>query len=94
MLLKNVFYKKIGCVLLFFVLFGINELILFGVLIILNLIMFILYVFGGVIIGILLMFFMYWGWLVKLVFDFLYVGVFLEGFLINGDWYFILVNVL
>ena len=37
------------------------------------------------------MFFMHWGWLKKPVFDPPYVGVFLEGFLTNGDWRTILV---
>ena len=40
------------------------------------------------------MFFMHWGWLNKPIFDPPYVGVFLEGFLTNGDWRTILVNAL
>lgn len=94
MLSKNQTYKKIGKVSLFPALFGINEPILFGAPIILNPIMFIPHVFGGAIIGTLPMFFMHWGWLAKPVFDPPYVGVFLEGFLTNGDWRSIVVNAL
>ena len=94
MLSKNASYKKIGRVSLFPALFGINEPILFGAPIILNPIMFIPHVFGGAIIGTLPMFFMHWGWLAKPVFDPPYVGVFLEGFLTNGDWHSILANAL
>lgn len=94
MLSKNDSYKKIGRVSLFPALFGINEPILFGAPIILNPIMFIPHVFGGAIIGTLPMFFMHWGWLAKPVFDPPYVGVFLEGFLTNGDWRSILANAL
>lgn len=91
MLSKSIRYKKIGKVALFPALFGINEPILFGAPIILNPVMFIPHVFGGAIIGTLPMFFMHWGWLKKPVFDPPYVGVFLEGFLTNGDWRTILV---
>lgn len=94
MLSKNKTYKKIGKVSLFPALFGINEPILFGAPIILNPMMFIPHVFGGAIIGTLPMFFMHWGWLAKPVFDPPYVGVFLEGFLTNGDWRSIVVNAL
>ena len=94
MLSKNASYKKIGRVSLFPALFGINEPVLFGAPIILNPIMFIPHVFGGAIIGTLPMFFMHWGWLAKPVFDPPYVGVFLEGFLTNGDWHSILANAL
>ena len=91
---KNKTYKKIGKVSLFPALFGINEPILFGAPIILNPMMFIPHVFGGAIIGTLPMFLMNWGWLAKPVFDPPYVGVFLEGFLTNGDWRSIVVNAL
>lgn len=91
---KNKTYKKIGKVSLFPALFGINEPILFGAPIILNPMMFIPHVFGGAIIGTLPMFLMHWGWLAKPVFDPPYVGVFLEGFLTNGDWRSIVVNAL
>ena len=94
MLSKNETYKKIGRVSLFPALFGINEPILFGAPIILNPIMFIPHVFGGAIIGTLPMFFMHWGWLAKPVFNPPYVGVFLEGFLTNGDWRSIVANAL
>lgn len=56
--------------------------------------MFIPHVFGGAIIGTLPMFLMHWGLLDKPIFDPPYVGVFLEGFLTNGDWRTILVNAL
>lgn len=71
-----------------------NEPILFGAPIILNPMMFIPHVFGGAIIGTLPMFLMHWGLLDKPIFDPPYVGVFLEGFLTNGDWRTILVNAL
>lgn len=86
MMSKNKNFRKIGQVALFPSLFGINEPILFGVPIILNPIMFIPFVFGGAIIGTLPMFLMHYGWVAKPVFDPPYVGVFLEGFLTNGDW--------
>lgn len=92
LLSKNKTYKKIGKVSLFPALFGINEPILFGAPIILNPIMFIPHVVGGAIIGTLPMFLMHWGWLAKPVFDPPYVGVFLEGFLTNGDWRSIVAN--
>ena len=40
------------------------------------------------------MFFMHWGWIAKPIFNPPYVGVFLEGFLINGDYRTILANAL
>ncbi len=92
LLSKNKRYKQIGKVSLFPALFGINEPILFGAPIILNPIMFIPHVFGGAIIGTLPMFLMHWGLLDKPIFDPPYVGVFLEGFLTNGDWRTILAN--
>lgn len=94
LLSKNKRYKQIGKVSLFPALFGINEPILFGAPIILNPMMFIPHVFGGAIIGTLPMFLMHWGLLDKPIFDPPYVGVFLEGFLTNGDWRTILVNAL
>ena len=92
MLSKNKSFRKIGQVSLFPSLFGINEPILFGAPIILNPIMFIPFVFGGAIIGTLPMFLMHYGWLAKPVFEPPYVGVFLEGFLTNGDWRSIVAN--
>lgn len=89
---KSKRYKKIGKISLFPSLFGINEPILFGAPIILNPIMFIPFVFGGAIIGTLPMFMMHWGLLDKPFFDPPYVGVFLEGFLTNGDWRVLIAN--
>lgn len=94
MMSKSERYKQIGKVSLFPALFGINEPILFGAPIILNPIMFIPHVFGGAIIGTFPLFLMHWGLLSKPVFDPPYVGVFLEGFLTNGDWRSILANVI
>lgn len=94
MISKSKRYRKIGQVALFPSLFGINEPILFGAPIILNPIMFIPFVFGGAIIGTMPMFFMSWGWISKPIFDPPYVGVFLEGFLTNGDWRSIAANLL
>lgn len=87
-------YREIGKISLFPALFGINEPILFGAPIILNPIMFIPHVFGGAIIGTLPLFLMHWGLISKPIFDPPYVGVFLEGFLTNGDWRSILANLL
>lgn len=86
MMSKSKRYRKIGQVSLFPSLFGINEPILFGAPIILNPIMFIPFVFGGAIIGTMPMFLMHFNLLDKPFFDPPYVGVFLEGFLTNGDW--------
>lgn len=94
LLSKSPRYRTIGKVSLFPSLFGINEPILFGAPIILNPIMFIPFVFGGAIIGTLPMFMMHWGWIAKPTFDPPYVGVFLEGFLTNGDFWIILANAL
>lgn len=86
MMSKSKRYREIGKVALFPSLFGINEPILFGAPIILNPIMFIPFVFGGAIIGTFPMFLMHFGALAKPFFDPPYVGIFLEGFLTNGDW--------
>ncbi len=94
LLSKSDRYRKIGKVAFFPSLFGINEPILFGAPVILNPIMFIPFVFGGAIIGTLPMFMMHWGWLAKPIFDPPYVGVFLEGFLTNGDWMSIVANLI
>ena len=40
------------------------------------------------------MFFMHWGWIAKPIFNPPYVGVFLEGFLTNGDYRTIFANAL
>ncbi|MGL4992085.1 MAG: PTS sugar transporter subunit IIC [Sarcina sp.] len=92
LLSKSERYRKIGKISLFPSLFGINEPILFGAPIILNPIMFIPFVFGGAIIGTMPMFMMHWGFLNKPFFDPPYVGVFLEGFLTNGDWRVLIAN--
>ena len=94
LLSKSKRYKKIGQISLFPSLFGINEPILFGAPIILNPIMFIPFVFGGAIIGTLPLFMMHWGILAKEVFTPPYVGVFLEGFLTNGDYMSIVANLI
>lgn len=89
---KSARYKKIGKIAFFPSLFGINEPILFGAPIILNPIMFIPFVFTGAVVGTLPLFMMHWGILAKEVFTPPYVGVFLEGFLTNGDWMSIVAN--
>lgn len=94
LLSKSKRYRKIGQVALFPSLFGINEPILFGAPIILNPIMFIPFVFGGAIIGTLPMFMMHYGLVKMPTFDPPYVGVFLEGFLTNGDWMSIVANLI
>ena len=94
MLSKSQRYRKIGKVAFFPSLFGINEPILFGAPVILNPIMFIPFVFGGAIIGTLPMFMMHWGIVDMPIFDPPYVGVFLEGFLTNGDYMSIFANLI
>ncbi len=94
LLSKSQRYKKIGKVAFFPSLFGINEPILFGAPVILNPIMFIPFVFGGAIIGTLPMFMMHWGIVDMPIFDPPYVGVFLEGFLTNGDYMSIVANLI
>ncbi|SPC39321.1 PTS sugar transporter subunit IIC [Latilactobacillus fuchuensis] len=87
-------YKKIGKLSFIPCLFGINEPILFGLPVILNPIMMILFILGGNIVGQLPYMFMEFGWLSKPIFTPPYVGAFFEGFLTAGDWRSILVNAL
>lgn len=72
--------------------FGINEPIIFGAPIVLNPIFFLPFVVGGAIIGTFPAFLMHYGWLAKPLFNPPYVGVFLEGFLVNLDYRTIIVN--
>lgn len=73
-------------------LFGINEPILFGAPIVLNPLFFIPYVIGGAILGTFPHWLMDMGLLNMPVFNPPYVGVFLEGYLVNLDWRTIVVN--
>lgn len=91
---KSERYRKIGKISLFPSLFGINEPILFGAPIILNPIMFIPFVFVGSIVGTMPLFMIHWGWISPEIFTPPYVGVFLEGFLTNGDWMSIVANLM
>lgn len=84
--------KRIGQVSLVPALFGINEPILFGGPIVLNPTFFIPYVIGGTILGTFPAFLMHAGILAKPFFNPPYLGVFLEGFLVNGHWLTVLVN--
>ena len=84
--------KKIGRVALIPALFGINEPILFGAPIVLNPLFFIPYVIGGAILGTFPHWLMDMGLLNMPVFNPPYVGVFLEGYLVNLDWRTIVVN--
>lgn len=86
MLSKSKTYKKLGKVAIFPSLFGINEPVIFGLPVMLNPIMFVPYVVGGAIVGVIPLFCMYFGWLNMPFFNPPYVGVFLEGFLTNMDW--------
>ncbi|MEG0329722.1 MAG: PTS transporter subunit EIIC [Longicatena sp.] len=92
LLSKSVAQKKIGRVALIPALFGINEPILFGAPIVLNPIFFIPYVIGGAILGTFPHWLMDMGLLSMPVFNPPYVGVFLEGWLVNLDWRTIVVN--
>ena len=91
---KSERYKKIGKISFFPSLFGINEPILFGAPIILNPIMFIPFVFTGTVVGTLPLFMIHWGWITPEFFTPPYVGVFLEGFLTNGDYMSIVANLI
>lgn len=84
--------KRIGQVSLVPALFGINEPILFGGPVVLNPTFFIPYVIGGTILGTFPAFLMHAGILAKPFFNPPYLGVFLEGFLVNGHWLTVLVN--
>lgn len=92
LLSKNKASKRVGQVSLIPALFGINEPILFGAPIVLNPTFFLPYVIGGTILGTFPAFLMKAGLLAKPFFNPPYVGVFLEGFLVNGDWRTIIVN--
>lgn len=91
---KNKAYKRVGQVSIIPALFGINEPILFGAPIVLNPTFFLPYVIGGTILGSFPAFLMKAGILGKPFFNPPYVGVFLEGFLVNGHWLTIFVNAL
>ncbi|MDV4150363.1 PTS transporter subunit EIIC [Clostridium sp. AL.422] len=91
---KNKAFKKVGQVSLVPALFGINEPILFGGPIVLNPTFFLPYVIGGTILGTFPAFLMKLGILARPIFNPPYVGVFLEGFLVNGHWLTIVVNAL
>lgn len=83
---KRVDFKRIGQVSLVPALFGINEPILFGGPIVLNPTFFLPFVIGGTILGTFPSFLMHAGILAKPFFNPPYLGVFIEGFLVNGHW--------
>ena len=85
MLSKSTTYKKLGKVAIFPSLFGINEPVIFGLPVMLNPIMFVPYVVGGALVGVIPLFCMHFGLLNMPFFNPPYVGVFLEGFLTNMD---------
>ena len=92
LLSKSKAQKQVGRVALIPALFGINEPILFGAPIVLNPIFFIPYVICGGIIGTIPHWMMHFGWVSCSTFTPPYVGVFLEGFLTNGDYMSIVAN--
>lgn len=92
LLSKSKAQKQVGRVALIPALFGINEPILFGAPIVLNPIFFIPYVICGGIIGTIPHWMMHFGWVSCSTFTPPYVGVFLEGFLTNGDYMSIMAN--
>lgn len=83
---KNKAHKKVGQVSLVPALFGINEPVLFGAPIVLNPVFFLPFVVGGTILGTIPAFLMHAGILAKPFFNPPYLGVFIEGFLVNGHW--------
>lgn len=89
---KNKALKQVGRVALIPALFGINEPILFGAPIVLNPLFFIPYVILGPFVMTLPMWLMDLGIVAKPWFNPPYVGVFLEGFLTNGDYMSIVAN--
>ena len=82
---KNPAHKKIGQVSLVPSLFGINEPIVFGAPVVLNPVFFIPYVVGGTFLATFPAFLMHAGILAKPFFNPPYLGLFIEGFLVNGD---------
>ena len=92
LLSKSKAQKQVGRVALIPALFGINEPILFGAPIVLNPIFFIPYVICGGIIGTIPHWMISLGWVSCSTFTPPYVGVFLEGFLTNGDYMSIVAN--
>lgn len=92
LLSKSKAQKQVGRVALIPALFGINEPILFGAPIVLNPIFFIPYVICGGIIGTIPHWMMHFGWVSCSTFTPPYVGVFLEGFLTNGDYMSLVAN--
>ena len=92
LLSKSKAQKQVGRVALIPALFGINAPILFGAPIVLNPIFFIPYVICGGIIGTIPHWMMHFGWVSCSTFTPPYVGVFLEGFLTNGDYMSIVAN--
>lgn len=92
LLSKSKAQKQVGRVALIPALFGINEPILFGAPIVLNPIFFIPYVICGGIIDTIPHWMMSLGWVSCSTFTPPYVGVFLEGFLTNGDYMSIVAN--
>ncbi|GAA0742455.1 PTS sugar transporter subunit IIC [Clostridium oceanicum] len=89
---KNKAYKSVGKISIIPALFGINEPVIFGAPIVLNPTFFLPYVIGGTILGTFPAFLMWSGVLARPIFNPPYVGVFLEGFLVNGHWMSIVVN--
>ena len=72
--------------------FGVNESVIFALPVTRNKKAFIPYVLGGTILGSFPFVLMALGYLNKPIFDAPYLGLFIEGFLVNLDWRSILVN--
>ncbi|MGL5417761.1 MAG: PTS sugar transporter subunit IIC [Clostridium sp.] len=89
---KNKAHKKVGQVSLIPALFGINEPVIFGAPVVLNPVFFLPYTIGGTILATFPAFLMHAGILAKPIFNPPYVGVFIEGFLVNGHWLSIVVQ--
>lgn len=83
---KSKRYKKVAQVSFLPGLFGINEPILFGGPVILNPILFIPFVIGGSLIGLMPLALMKYGILAKPFFDPPYLPLFFEGYLTGFDW--------
>lgn len=77
-------FNSMGKVVILLLLFGINELVIFGILIVMNLYMFVLFVFGFVLVGVFNFMVLKVGLFIVELLGFLFLGVVV--FLMILDW--------